>query len=299
MDKGSFLYPLSNSIGTTNAVMFGTILLAYRDPDLTFHSDRVQPPLMHHDHDAPPWWHYRKKKYIYSDGFAPKSHRALLQFLLIPRNGPDKFNLWEDDYRAIEAWISSVEAPKYRWPIDQRLAAEGEQVFVRNCAECHGTYGSKPSYPEHTVAIDEIGTDRARFDALAGSGRKRWGASWFAFHGELKTVDEPIGYVAPPLDGVWASAPYLHNGAVPTLWHLLHPDQRPVVWRRSDDGYDTDRVGLEVDELHAVPSDIASASQRRRYFDTRQFGKSSAGHDYPSSLSDPEKRAVLEYLKTL
>ena len=299
MDKGSFLYPLSNSVGTTNAVMFGTILLAYRDPDLKFHADRPQPALMHHDHDAPPWWHYRKKKYIYSDGFAPKSHRALLQFLLIPRNGPDKFRQWEDDYRAIEAWISSVETPKYRWPIDMTLAAQGEQLFVQNCSKCHGTYGSQGSYPERTVAIDDVGTDRVRFDALAGDGRKRWGTSWFAFHGELKTVDDPAGYVAPPLDGVWASAPYLHNGAVPTLWHLLHPDERPVVWRRTVDGYDTDRVGLEVSELPEVPSDVTSASQRRRYFDTRQFGKSSAGHDYPAALSEPEKRAVLEYLKTL
>jgi hypothetical protein len=42
-----------------------------------------------------------------------------------------------------------------------------------------------------------------------------------------------------------------------------------------------------------------SNADRRRYFETRRFGKSNAGHLYPNDLSDEEKNAVLEYLKTL
>jgi hypothetical protein len=108
----------------------------------------------------------------------------------------------------------------------------------------------------------------------------------------------PAGYVAPPLDGIWASAPYLHNGSVPTLWHLLNPDQRPLVWKRTENGYDQTRVGLEVQELKGIPSSITAPAERRAYFDTRAKGKSAKGHDFPSVLTQSEKQAVLDYLKT-
>ena len=45
--------------------------------------------------------------------------------------------------------------------------------------------------------------------------------------------------------------------------------------------------------------EAASAAQRRRYFNTRLPGKSAAGHSYPDELTESEKQAVLEYLKTL
>ncbi len=105
--------------------------------------------------------------------------------------------------------------------------------------------------------------------------------------------------MAPPLDGIWASAPYLHNGSVPTLWHLLNPDKRPTVWRRTATELDSTRVGLTVEELESVPRDITSPSARRNYFDTGRFGKSAAGHEFPLELTPHERTAVLEYLKTL
>jgi hypothetical protein len=104
--------------------------------------------------------------------------------------------------------------------------------------------------------------------------------------------------MAPPLDGVWASAPYFHNGSVPTLWHVLHPDDRPIVWHRESTGYDTTRVGFLIEELTEVPSSVG-VTERRRYFDTRYSGKSAAGHRFPDELTSEEKLAVLEYLKTL
>ena len=100
------------------------------------------------------------------------------------------------------------------------------------------------------------------------------------------------------MDGIWATAPYFHNGSVPTLWHLLHPKQRPVVWRRTPSGYDQQRVGLEVVTCSEVPSDVPAA-ERRQHFDTRRAGKAASGHDYPDVLSEDEKTALLEYLKTL
>jgi mono/diheme cytochrome c family protein len=299
MDMGSIVVPLGGSIGTTNAVMFGKLLLSYRDPALNLIKDRERPTLVHHDSDAPPWWHLKRKRYIYIDGFAPKNHRALMQFLLIPKNRPEDFRAWEDDYRDILAWIESLEPPAYPWPVDRALAAEGEVAFKRSCASCHGTYGPERTYPEKMVPLDVVGTDPVRHRALGLEGRRRYAASWFAPADGLPTIVEPAGYVAPPLDGIWASAPYFHNGSVPTLWHVLHPAARPVVWHRSEDGYDRQHVGLEVEALAEMPSAATSAAERRRYFNTRHFGKSAAGHDFPDELTEDEKRAVLEYLKTL
>jgi hypothetical protein len=108
--------------------------------------------------------------------------------------------------------------------------------------------------------------------------------------------------VAPPLDGVWASPPYFHNGSAATLWHVLHPAARPVVWRRtegSEDAYDHRRMGLVVTELDEIPRDLGHPTDRRHYFDTRALGKSAAGHDFAEVLDEEERRAVLEYLKTL
>jgi cytochrome c peroxidase len=95
--------------------------------------------------------------------------------------------------------------------------------------------------------------------------RRFYRESWFGEYGKLEVVEDPGGYVAPPLDGVWASAPYFHNGSVPTLWHVLNPAKRPAVWQRTE--------GIQ--------------------------GKSAAGHEFPNELDDAEKQAVLEYLKTL
>ncbi|HEX4148708.1 MAG TPA: cytochrome c [Pirellulales bacterium] len=299
MELGSLGMPLSGSIGTTNAVMFGKLLLHYRDPDLSLQRDRSRPAMLHHDHDAPPWWHLRRKTHMYIDGFAPKTHRALMQFLLIPKNGPEKFRAWENDYRDILAWMESLEPPKYPWAIDTPLAHEGQSAFNRVCAACHGTYGPGGSYPEKMVPLATIGTDSARLRSLGLEGRETYAHSWFAAGAPVPTIEAPAGYVAPPLDGVWATAPYLHNGSVPTLWHLLHPEARPVVWRRTADGYDRTQVGLEVTSFDALPAELRPGSESRRYFNTRLVGKSAAGHLFPDELSEAERRAVLEYLKTL
>ncbi len=303
MDVGSMFLPLGTTVGTTNAVIFGVALMRHRAPDLSIVKKPPRFDLLHHDMDAPPWWHYRKRKSLYVDGFAPRGHRMLMQFLLVEQNGPERFREWEDEFSDIEAWIESLEPPKWTGSVDRELAARGERVFRGTCAECHGTYGPDGHYPERLVPIAEVGTDRVRLDSLTASDRRALTASWFGHYGadsaDLRDREEPTGYVAPPLDGVWASAPYFHNGSVPTLWHVLHPPERPVVWRRSPTGYDDARVGLEVDAFSEVPTDVRRPSERRHYFDTRKPGKSAAGHDFADVLSEDEKQALLEYLKTL
>ena len=303
MDMGSLLLPLGTTNGTTNAVIFGVALMRHRDAALNIVQRPPRFDLVHHDMDAPAWWHYRTRNSLYADGFAAKGHRMLMQFLLVKENGPEKFAAWEDEFRDIEAWIATLAPPKWPGPIDASLAAVGKGVFATHCASCHGTYGPDGSYPERLVSIDEVGTDRVRLDSLTAKERSDLNASWFGHMGadgaELADRAAGSGYVAPPLDGVWATAPYFHNGSVPTLWHVLHPAERPTVWRRTPTGYDDARVGLEVEELDALPEGKLLPSVRRQYFDTRKPGKSAAGHDFPDALSADEKTAVLEYLKTL
>lgn len=299
MDLGSLKMPLGTSRGTSNAVVFGVALAALRDADLNVRYDLPDPTLVHHDMDAPPFWNVRRKQRLYSDGFVEKSHRPLLQFVMLPRNSGETLRLWESDYEDILAWIESLEPPQYPFPIDRPLAEQGRAAFNRACARCHGTYAENESYPNRIVPIDEVQTDPLRLQSLSVEYRSAMQKGWFGHYGEKNYVVDPGGYVAPPLNGIWATAPYLHNGSVPTLWHVLHPDERPVVWRRTEDGYDPSRVGVEFTPFESLPKSAKTTAEKREYFDTRNPGKSAAGHPFPDELSDVEKRAVLEYLKTL
>ena len=78
----------------------------------------------------------------------------------------------------------------------------------------------------------------------------------------------------------------------------MNASQRPKVWRRTENGYDEVNVGLEVETFDAVPENIAPRI-RRMYYDTSHVGNSAAGHEFPDALDAEEKKAVIEYLKTL
>jgi hypothetical protein len=322
LDLAALAMPMGTTIGTTNAVMFGMAVMNLRDADMNLRPSVGQPTMMHHDHDAPAWWNTSRKQRLYCDDFAPRGHRALMQFAASTENPGEKFREWEDDFRHIEAYIDSLEPPKYPFAINRELAEAGRDAFNRTCAECHGEYGAEAeadivAYPERIVPIEEVGTDPVRLEGLTVAAREHYGRNWINEYGRKGAViADPGGYVAPPLDGVWASAPYFHNGSAPTLWHVLHPKSRPVVWARVDDqndprglgqseaervaaDYDSDRVGIAVEQFEKVPANMSSAAQGRRFFDTRSHGKSAAGHEFPNALSDEERRAVLEYLKTL
>jgi len=301
MDLGAMFIPLGGTHGTTNAVVFGIGLMSRRDTQLNV-IDSMPQPAVHHDMDAPPWWHFYKRPNIYIDGFAERGHRGLMQFTLVPENDATFYRDHETDFRHIYAYLMSLRPPKYSGSIDEELVAAGRKVFDKTCAQCHGTYGRESTYPNRRIPIEEIGTDPVRLTALPVAGRQKYADSWFAHAGEAdeqETVANPDGYVAPPLDGVWASAPYFHNGSVPTLWHLLNPDERPAVWHRTEEAMDVAKVGLTIESVDRIPLSETDIAARREYFDTRKFGKANTGHDFPEVLSTSEKMAVLEYLKTL
>ena len=222
-----------------------------------------------------------------------------MQFILLPKLSVETLTEWEPEFADILAWIESLDAPRYPFEIDRALASRGERIYRENCSRCHGTYGPGGKYEQQTIALDEVKTDPLRWKSLTPQHRQWMKEGWVSRFGADPVELDPVGYVAPPLDGIWASAPYFHNGSVPTLWHVLHPDARPAVWKRTEDGYDRQKVGLEIETFDKVPAAARHPAQRRRYFDTRLPGKSAAGHTFPNVLDEDEKQAVLEYLKIL
>lgn len=102
-----------------------------------------------------------------------------------------------------------------------------------------------------------------------------------------ETLD--LGYFTRPLRGLWATAPFLHNGSVPTLWHLLQPaDQRPKKFAVGHREFDPVRVGY-----------VETPAKVIWEFDTAVSGNRNTGHEFGTRLTEAEKWDLLEYLKTL
>lgn len=128
-DYSSLVFPMGENKGTTNAVNFGVALISLRDADLNFVPGASFPRMLHHDMEPPPWWHFSQKDNIYIDGFAPKGHRALLQFTMVRANGAKSFRQREDDFRDIYAYLNSLKAPKYSGKIDQQKSGGWSDCF--------------------------------------------------------------------------------------------------------------------------------------------------------------------------
>jgi mono/diheme cytochrome c family protein len=96
-------------------------------------------------------------------------------------------------------------------------------------------------------------------------------------------------YKAIPLAGVWAGAPYLHNGSVANLQQLLTPPgERATRFSVGAQDYDPVSVGFK-----------AAVSGNGYALDTTLPGNANTGHDYGTTLTDAEKASLIEYLKTL
>ena len=100
-------------------------------------------------------------------------------------------------------------------------------------------------------------------------------------------------YEARVLEGIWAAAPYLHNGSVPSLAELLTPPNKRVDTFEIGPVYNRTTVGL------ARQQGDFSFTLRTTGCDDVSSGVSHCGHDYGTALPEQETRALLEYLKTL
>jgi hypothetical protein len=100
------------------------------------------------------------------------------------------------------------------------------------------------------------------------------------------------GYVNVPLEGLWLRGPYLHNGSVPTLTDLLEvPANRPRIFYRGYDVVDSQRVGFVSSGLEAERVGFK--------YDTSVPGNGNYGHLWGTTLTPADKKALVEYMKTL
>jgi mono/diheme cytochrome c family protein len=302
-------FTFTNVRGTTEAGSMAVYLLEMREPDLKLRSPRLDLDLRPNlCEDPPAWWLLHKKKTMYHTGGAnARSVRSIMQFMMSPLNGASVFAREEATFADILQYLLSLRPPKYPLPIDRALADKGEALFVKNCARCHGTYGENWTYPNKVVPLDEIGTDPTRFNGISEAFGRYYNRSWFAQEKSGWLADEHIarptkGYQAPPLDGIWATAPYFHNGSAPTVADVLNSKTRPKIFTRSyrtdQEAYDPVKLGWKVQVLEKADAKL-SDFERRKIYDTALPGRGNGGHTFGDNLSDAERRAVIEYLKTL
>lgn len=234
----------------------------------------------------------------------------------------------ENQIRNLHAptWPSSVFGP-----IDEAKAARGRALFVQSCARCHGIakIDGGDTWAVHTVSLARIGTDpnqatafaKASYDARKlglsehqsgvvglvkivenvkrqayvdeGIPHSQW--STYDGFGRKMLFSAPCGYKARPLIGIWATAPFLHNGTVPSVYDMLS-DSRPSHPILGNTEFDPVKLGM-----------VQQQTPFTMTIDTALPGNSNAGHWWTNdrsrpgrigpALSDEQKYAIIEYLK--
>jgi hypothetical protein len=193
-------------------------------------------------------------------------------------------------------FVSHLPPPPYPFGLDAKRIEHGKELFKANCSACH------KSFNDIVYKTDVLGTDPNRSRVLNADALALFLKDFVAsVPGTYETTDsdgvkykphdlpassilfdrtKPAdqGYVANGLDGLWARAPYLHNGSVPTLYHVLVPSERPQKFVRGSVSYDPVKVGFQwdIDKLDAYRSVDPTAA----VFDTTWDSSSNAGHDH-------------------
>jgi len=285
--------------GVNSADRLADLLVAHRDPQtLRWSADpvidvsgKVVPT------DVPPWWLLKKKHAMFYNGFGRGDFgRFLMASNLLTVRDSSEAREVDEHMGDVLSYIYSLKPPKYPYPIDKALAQRGGILFVEHCSKCHGHYGETSDYPNLMIPESLVGTDSLLYKSNYQSPQfiGWFNRSWFAQGDHPARLEPSDGYIAPPLDGIWITAPYLHNGSVPTLEALLDSRQRPVFWVRdfAQPQYDFVKVGWKytLDTMGKAPTTV---------YNTTLPGYGNYGHRYGDVLSKPERKAVIEYLKTL
>ena len=299
---------LSNVRGTVEASAATVFLLQFRDAHLNL---RASVPLDYRDvqcEDIPAWWHLKKKRTMYYSGLSDtRAFRPLMSFLMSPLHTGEYIKSQKDAFADIREFILQLEPPRYPYPIDRRLAAAGRIVFEETCTKCHGTYGPDGEYPNKFVPLHVIGTDttvaKAYNAKTVAQFRKNWLFQEKSPEGRPYHVYQRGAYQAPPLDGIWATAPYFHNGSVPTVYQVLKSRTRPTIFTRSfqtgKQDYDQEKLGWKHTALKRAANPDLPLIERRKVYDTTQPARSNRGHRFGDKLTHQQRMAVIEYLKTL
>jgi mono/diheme cytochrome c family protein len=309
--------------------------VATRDP--RFAGGAYQSPLWSIPADTKPasWWTLRYKNRFLLDG-SMKGDPVLGQFIFneIGR-GADLRQLqgWIDRNReqfgAMNGAILAMQPPRWTdfFPAESvslERAKRGELVFNQRCADCHGRYEKAWSRPQadqlsrvdqlattlvvplaETKAVD-VGTDPNRAQIMLHLVPQLERLDIFRNNG-FEFEAHPDAYVPPPLVGIWARWPYMHNNSIPNLDELLKPAAERVtsyyVGTSSDISrdYDAQAVGFPVGAK--TPAEWRTPG---RLFDTRRAGLTNTGHDEgifvtdgKNELTAENKADLIEFLKTL
>lgn len=248
--------------------------------------------------DMMPVWslHERDGKDLHWDGLNGSIREVVLSSAL--GDGTSRSVLDLPRLERVEEWLRTLEPPAYPYPVDASLAQQGEAVFATTCSGCHGTPGNwagrmlPVAQAGESESLDRIGTDPQRVAMWDQASADTYNRFASGYDWKFEGFQDQDAYAAVPLTGIWLRAPYLHNGSVPSLSHLLRPEERPQTFYRGYDLYDPVQVGFEW---------RVGGEQNREFFlyDTAEPGNSNAGHNYGSELGEPEKVALVEYLKTL
>jgi mono/diheme cytochrome c family protein len=296
-------YIRTRSVGVNPAPNLTWALMAHRDPETLEWSDAPliePPPTDPLPISVPPWWNMRHKTAMFYTTVGRGDHATfMLLASMLCVESEEEFREVDTYAADIRAYLASLEAPDYPFGIDEDLARAGGEIYERACADCHG--GENGTYPNTVYDLDDIGTDPAYALAATDGSRDRF-YEWIARspYGDSESAAPATGYIAPPLDGVWATAPYLHNGSVPSLRALLRPDERPAFWRHSDPrAYDETAIGWQHEAVEHGHSDIKLFEERRKIYDTTLPGYGNEGHRFGEGFTDNEVESLLEYLKTL
>ncbi len=246
--------------------------------------------------DVPAWWLMKKKNALYYDGLGKGDFARLsMATALVTMTDSSEARQIDAHFPDVMAWIRTLQPPKNPNPVDATIAAQGKTIFINTCARCHGNYDAPQTYPNLLVSLSNVQTDSALANVYFSNPQYHtwYNSSWFNQKPAAAQLLPNRGYVAPPLDGIWATAPYLHNGSVPTLDDLLNSAQRPKYWSRIFDNSDYDKVKVGWNYT------VQTSKKDNQTYDTTLKGYGNGGHTYGDALSATDRKALIEYLKTL
>jgi len=284
--------------GVNPAGKLAVVLGAHRNLETLAWSDNPIYPIPENvvPSDVPPWWHTSKKNALYYAGIGRGDHsRTIMAASILTLQDTEEAAKIDEQFPDVLAYLKTIEPPVYPNPFNIEKSERGELIFNLKCAKCHGTYGDEETYPNLLVDLDVIKTDPLLATSNYGYGSfvSSYNDSWFGQGVNGAKLVATNGYIAPPLDGIWATAPYLHNGSIPTLEDLLSSEQRPTYWERSfnSSDIDYDKVGWHYEERTEANS--------KTIYNTTLPGYGNQGHIYGDRLSVEERSDLIEYLKTL
>jgi len=249
--------------------------------------------------DIPAVWSIDPDGYANWDGTIRGFARSLTSSLAVVGD-PAKIDIPAN--AKIQGLLGKLPPEPYPFAINGAARHRGEATYRTNCSGCH----APPQGRSRNEIVFDVGTDALRAEAIrsmaAGLLTKlvlktcptAQPQCTFGSEGPVVDPSSHRGYVAGPLRGVWATAPYLHNGSIPTLRQLLVPSLRTqlpflrgsIAYNQKDGGWEWSAD--KESELRAQ-GDTALALH-----DLRQAGFSPRGHGSPAEpmIKDGQGRSV-------